>query len=187
MFLRLVIASVLSFAGLHAATLSVTPAAALIGINQALNLDVKLIGVTDLYAYQFDLKFDPTVLEALSVSEGSYLSNGGPTLFFPGSVDNVGGIITFTADTLEGLSGVSGSGTLASFSFEAITVGSSSIEIQNVVLLDSTLAGIAYDVSGGGVAVVAPEPSEAPVLLVFGVAGILLGRLRRSAGPRSKA
>src|ERR1035441_6582973 len=35
---------------------------------------------------------DPTVLKATSVTEGAFLGTGGPTIFLPGTIDNVGGL-----------------------------------------------------------------------------------------------
>jgi len=37
-------------------------------------------GVSKLYAAQFDLQFNPTVLSAVSVTEGNFLRSGGVTL-----------------------------------------------------------------------------------------------------------
>ncbi len=70
--------------------------------------------VSDLYAFQFDLAFDPTILELQSISEGTFLPGAGSTNFFPGTIDNTGGTATATADSLVGaIPGASGSGTLA--------------------------------------------------------------------------
>src|ERR1017187_3316502 len=130
------------FGRLNAETLSVFPPQSAVVIGQTVSLDVDVRSMSDLFAFQFDIAFDPTILQALSASEGDFLSVGGPTLFFPGEVDNVGGDITFTADTLEGISGVSGSGVLVRLDFQAIGVGVSSVDLQNVILLDSALSGI---------------------------------------------
>src|SRR5271157_4900574 len=63
-------------------------------------VDVNISGVTDLFDYQLDLTFNPSIVSATGVSEGSFLSSGGPTFFLPGTIDNVGGPITLNADTL---------------------------------------------------------------------------------------
>jgi hypothetical protein len=181
MSIRLFIAVLSSFCAAQAASLSVSPSNMSLATGQSINLDINVNSVADLYAYEFDLKFDPTVLQALSVSESAFLSAGGTTFFLPGTIDNVGGLVTFNADSLLGFFGVSGSGTLAEFDFLAIAAGSTSIDIQNALLLDSTLAGIAVDVSGGIVTVGAPEPSYTPLYLVVGAAGVLFGRFRFSA------
>ncbi len=182
MFLRFAIAVLFSLGTIQAASLSVLPANTFLAVGQTMSFDISVNSVADLYAFEFDIKVDPMVLEALSISEGAFLGGGGPTLFIPGAIDNVGGFVPFNAGTLEGASGVSGSGVLARFDFLALAVGSTSIDIQNAVLLDSTLAGIAFDMSNGSVTVgAAPEPSFAPLCFVLGAAGVFLGRFRLSA------
>ena len=100
-----------------------------------------------------------------SSTEGPFLPSGGATFFIPGTIDNTGGTVAFTADTLlTAISGVTGDGTLASFSFEAIGDGTSDLTLSNVQLLDSNLNPIDVDLSGGSVDVgetsTAPEPSS---------------------------
>ena len=65
-------------------------------VGQTFDVDVNVTGASDLYAYQMDLTFDPTVLSALSVTEGPFLPGGGTTFFIPGTIDNVGGSVTAT-------------------------------------------------------------------------------------------
>ena len=81
-------------------------------------MDVDISGVSDLYAYQFDFLFGAATVSASSETEGSFLLGGGPTFFIPGAVDNVGGSVTATANTLiSAISGVDGSGTLVVLQF----------------------------------------------------------------------
>src|SRR5258706_532755 len=98
-----------------------------------LTLDVNITGATDLYAYQFDLKFDPTILFAVSVTNGLFLSIPADGSFIAGTIDNLGGTISATADSKVGfVPGVSGNGTLATFQFAAVGNGSSPITIDSV-------------------------------------------------------
>ncbi len=90
--------------------------------------------------FQFDLSFDPTALQASSESEGSFLANGGGTYFVCGTIDNTGGSVAGTADTLvSAVPGVSGAGTLATVNFSTAADGSSTLSLSNVILLDSNL------------------------------------------------
>jgi adhesin HecA-like repeat protein len=123
--------------------LSVQPPSVNVTSGQNFSVDVIVSGVTDLFAYQFDLGFNPSVVRADGVTEGSFLATGGSTLFIPGSIDNVGGAVSNNGDTLlTAISGVSGGGTLASFEFTAVGGGSSSLDIFNTIVLDSSLSGI---------------------------------------------
>ena len=78
-----------------AATVLVDPTSFNISPGQKFSLDVDVSNITDLYAFQFDLGFDPGLLSALSVTEGTFLPSGGSTFFLPGTIDNVGGTVTF--------------------------------------------------------------------------------------------
>ena len=160
MFARLSLAFVFVLGSVHAGTILVSPATANVGVGQFFEVDVDVNSITDLYAYQFDLSFNPAVLQATSITEGDFL-----------------GTITENADSLEtAIAGVSGSGTLVEFEFEAIAPGISQNQISNVFLLDSNLEGINADIADGAVTVnivTTPEPSCA-VLVALGVVALFL-------------
>jgi hypothetical protein len=99
--------------------------------------------VTDLSAFQFDLAFNcsvsggnstscapgASILNALSMTEGPFLPNGGSnaTFFEPGTINNANGTISMIGDV--GLSGVTGSGYLVDITFQALLSGTTSIAI----------------------------------------------------------
>jgi general secretion pathway protein D len=92
-----------------AAALSVNaPSSVAVGDIFTVNADIA--SITDLYAFQFDLSFDPAVLAATSSTEGPFLPSGGATFFIPGAIDNLNGMVTATVDTLIAASGHLGSG-----------------------------------------------------------------------------
>jgi hypothetical protein len=78
---------------------------------------------TDLYAYQLEIDFDPTVFQALDVNDGTLLAMGGTDSFFGGIIDNTGGSITFIENSLVGAANgiipLNG-GDLLSIDFQAI-------------------------------------------------------------------
>ena len=159
------------------ADLVVQPATTTVGLTQSFSLDIAITNVTDLYAFQFDLGFDPSVLSVTNVTEGPFLPSGGPTFFRPGIIDNVGGTVAYNADTLEGaISGVNGSGVLLTFDFTPVAAGISQISIFNVILLDSNGAGIVTGTQNGLVTVSSvPEPSSL-LLLAGGLSGLFVRR-----------
>lgn len=171
---------------LGATTISIEPATKLISLGQVFSLDIVISDVIDLFSYQFDLAFDPSVLSASSIDEGSFLSSGGNTFFLPGIIDNISGTISFTADSLLGsISGVTGSGILANITFSALMVSESPISLFNSILVDSNFLDIALDSQSGGTVTVqqgAPVP-EPCTLFLFGAGLLGMFPLRRRTPP----
>lgn len=170
------------------AVVSVEPTSSTISSGGTATLDVDISGVSDLYGYQFDVLFGAATVSATSETEGGFLAGGGTTFFIPGTIDNVGGSITSTGDTLIGaISGVDGSGTLAMLTFTGLAPGMTSIDLENVILLDSNFNPIDFTTQDasltvqGGV-VPAPEPSVLPLLGMGLIA--LVGLARRKVAVR---
>jgi hypothetical protein len=153
--------------------------------GNSISLNVIISSVRDLYAFQFDLSFDPGTVSAVSITEGSFLTGGGATVFLPGTIDNIGGTIASTADSLIGaIPGVNGSGTLAILTLTGLALGTSSIDFSNVILLDSSLNSIAASSQSGSVTVTStgvPEPKTL-VLLIAGMSLLAFKLLRRPKG-----
>jgi hypothetical protein len=136
------------------AVISIDPTTQTTSTGSVVTVDVAISNVSDLYGYQFDLGFNPSVLQAVSASEGPFLAGGGSTFFIPGTNDNLGGSVFATADTLlTAINGVNGSGELAVFTFDAIDAGSSTFSIQNETLLNSGLNVISDLTKTGSVTV----------------------------------
>ena len=95
-------------------------------------LDIRAENFIDVAGWQFDIAFDPFVLEALEVSEGVFLkSDGGTTFFQSGSIDNKNGKITGLSAARLTKSGISGSGTVLQVRFEAKSEGETNLALQN--------------------------------------------------------
>ncbi len=141
-----------------------------VALGQTIDIPVSISGVSDLYAYQFDLSFDPNILQLQSVNEGPFLPSAGSTFYISGTIDNTGGSATLTADTLIGpIPGASGAGNLAIFDFQAIGAGTSPITLSNVSLVDSALNDIPSISTNGAVVVstsAVPEPATFPIILL---------------------
>jgi len=161
--------------------ISVEPSTPNPTVGENFTVNVLASDVTDLYAFQFDLGFDPSVLQVDSVSEGPFLAGGGSTFFIPGTIDNIGGSVSDNADSLlTAISGVNGSGTLVSFDFTALEPGLSSLTAFNLILLDSSLSGIDATVNNSSVTLpgsAVPEPRSTGLILCGGL--LLLICLRR--------
>jgi len=170
--------------------LSIEPPSQGANVGDSFTLDVSIANVTDLFAYQFDVAFDPSVLAAQSITEGTFLSSGGDsTVFVPGTIDNITGMISFNANSLVGtIAGINGSGVLAQVNFTAIGTGSSPVNLSGVTLLDSAFLDIPADVAagtiqvqsgGGGGGGAVPEPASL-WLVALGIGWLGMTRSRRS-------
>lgn len=158
-------------------TLSLQGPSSPVAVGGQFDVDVNITGVSDLFAFQFDIGFDPAFASALLVTEGPFLGAGGATFFIPGAIDNIGGSVTFTAGTLTGMGpGVTGNGMLARLRFRALTEGAGNFSLLSPSLYNSTvLDPITVTTQGTSVAAEASTavPEPAAVLLLAGVLGAL--------------
>ena len=94
-------------------------------------LNIRAEDITDMAGWQFDIAFDPAILEAINVSEGGFLkTNGGTTFFQSGSIDNAAGKIGGLSAARLSTQGVSGTGTLLQVGFKAKAAGETELELQ---------------------------------------------------------
>lgn len=118
--------------------LSLVAPAGPVAVGSTFALSLRVDDAVDLYAFQLDLRFDPALISAGAMSEGTLLASIGPTSFMPGMVDNPAGTITFIANSLIGpVPGATGDGTLVEFMFQALNGGAATFNMENVLLLDS--------------------------------------------------
>jgi hypothetical protein len=182
----LLAASLLGVFPAFCTTLAVSPPMTNTTGGQLVSLDIDVSDISDPYAWQFDVDFDPSIVSVVSISEGTFLASGGTTFFVPGTIDNSDGSISFNADTLIGaLVGVDGSGTLATVEFNAIGAGDSAVTLNNIILLDSNVNNIDFTSTDGSINVsgtaVVPEPNSV-VLILAGVCCFGAMRRLRAAG-----
>ena len=116
-------------------TLSKTP----IHTGDTFTLNIRAEDFTDLAGWQFDIAFDPAILEAINVSEGDFLkTDGGTTFFQGGSIDNAAGKITGLNAARLSTQGVGGTGTLLQVRFKAKTAGETELALRNFEFAAST-------------------------------------------------
>lgn len=164
--------------------LLIDPSPRTVNQGDTFSFDIFIQDAIDLYGFQFDLTFDPTLFSAISVAEGAFLDAAGTGLFLPGDIDNLIGTVSFVANSLLGpTSGVTGSGVLATMNFTALGVGTSPFSFANVLLLDSTLTESLYTTVSGSVTADVPTASvpEPSTLLFVGI-GLAFAALRRRRG-----
>jgi hypothetical protein len=141
-----------------ATAVTVEPASKVVDSGETFTVDIFVDPDTDIAMAQFSLSFDTSLVTANEVTEGNLLSQGGaPTYFMSGTIDNVAGTITGVAGAIvtPGAS-VSQSGTFATISFSAGTaVGTSALDLSNVIVGNLQGHAVAITVSDGSVTVFA--------------------------------
>ena len=110
-----------------------------IHIDESFTLDIRAENVFDLAGWQFDIAFDPAILEAIEVREGDFLKiDGGATFFQSGRIDNAAGkIVGLIAGRISD-GGVSGSGSVLQVRFKAKSEGETRIALQNFLFGSAT-------------------------------------------------
>ena len=106
-------------------------------------LDLSAEDVYNLAGWQFDIAFDPVVLEAVEVNEGDFLKKDAETTFFrKGKINNQSGRITGLSSARLSGEGVTGTGTLVSVTFKAKAGGETQLRLNNFQLGSGTGEGI---------------------------------------------
>ena len=138
-------------------TVYIDPPSVTVTVCRNFTVDVKVRDVTDLYAWQFNMTFNPNLLTCLNVTEGPFLLTQGSTVFNYIINNTAGWVIAgclFMTPT-----SVSGNGTLAYVAFHCKGSGSCALHFipSETFLLDSSYTQILpCDIIDGSVTQTAP-------------------------------
>jgi hypothetical protein len=124
-------------------TVYVAPSTMTVTVGQTFSVNVEISDVVDLYGWEFTLKWDPTFLDVLNVTEGGFLKSGGDTFFWP-IMNNTGGYILVDCTLTGNISGVNGSGTLTIVEFKVKSAGQSILDLYDTKLVNSLEQSIAH-------------------------------------------
>jgi len=126
----------------------------------------------EIYGVQYDLYFNPNILNAISQSQGNFLSQDGANTIIPvNEINNTIGKIEYGESRIGVEEGVKEAGVISSISFEVIGTGTSGLNLSNVILSDLNATPIEATIESGIVVVGAPAtpataaspaPSPAP-------------------------
>jgi hypothetical protein len=143
-------------------------------------VNVNISGAANVYGFQFDLGYDPTLVQAIGVTEEGFLPSGGTTFFVPGTIDNGLGSFYSNGDVLIGnIPGVDGMGTLLQFDFKAIAAGTSALTLTNIFLLDPNFNLLNESSMDGSVTVNRVISTPESSVLVFLTSAFMLFLLSR--------
>jgi hypothetical protein len=127
-------------------TIYVAPSTIAGAVGEDFTININISNVVDLYAWKLKLRWNVTILEAVNVAEGSFLKNGGSTLFIK---NNTAGNIILDCTLIGDISGVSGKGTLATIQFQVNRSGNCDLDLYDTMLASSSEKYITHTVSGG--------------------------------------
>ncbi len=133
-------------------TVSLSPSSQTVSSDDTFNVNVSCVPGQPIKAFEFKLSFNPSLLQANSVTKGN-IFDGYSTFFNPGTIDNNAGTIVDVYGLIIGSGNVSGNGTFVTISFTAKDPsGTSSLDINDVGVTDET-GYLAINVSDGSVTV----------------------------------
>ncbi len=130
---------VLTAAPAHAAT--ITFDSPTFNAGDTFDVTIGIENVSDLFTFSIDLSFDETVVAPKSAGPGAFLGGCSVCFFaiFPDDPFGVAGMLQFISDTRVGpTTGVSGSGTLAVLTFDALIAGDPNFVLSSPLFLNST-------------------------------------------------
>ncbi len=100
----------------------VNPATQTAGVGEDVTVDVLIFNASDLYGFQFNLNYDPNILEFKNATEGTFLNENGDadTLHLPPSNPSPGLIKNAVCVRKGQIGGVDGDGILETLTFTAL-------------------------------------------------------------------
>lgn len=118
-------------------------------VGQNFTININISNVVDLYGWSFKLRWNATVLDAVNVTEGTFLRNGGSTFFDP-KINNTAGYIAVDSTLIGNISGVNGSGAVATIQFHVKETGDCDLDLYDTMLINASYEQqIAHTVGDG--------------------------------------
>lgn len=130
------------------ATMHTVPSTTIAEVSQVVSVDICVSNVTDLYGWEFKLKWNSTLIDALNITEGNFLRSQNDTLFVV-SMNNTEGYLRAACTLIGNLQGVDGSGALAIIEFETENAGECDFDLYDTKLVNSSEQSINHTVIDG--------------------------------------
>jgi hypothetical protein len=112
-----------------------------LNLGDTFSINITVSDVTDLKSWQFYLYYQSSVLNGTSIVEGPFLKAKNQTYFIYDFTDKYNatyGYMNVACTLLSNITGVNGSGTLATVTFKVVGSGGSILHLDTTKLLDSS-------------------------------------------------
>lgn len=153
-----------------------------VGVGDIFTIPISITDAVNLDSFQFDLSFDPLIVQANTAGATAGALLPGDWFFTsPGFVDNTGGRILGVSASG---SAFSGSGVIANFEFTALSPGVSLLTFSNLFL---NLSDEGFTIGNGQITVTGATPVPEPATLALFASGLALLGLLRLARCRGRA
>ncbi|MBU1102417.1 cohesin domain-containing protein [Patescibacteria group bacterium] len=170
----IIVFSLFYFDSVLAQTVSLSPTSQNVARSTNFSLTINISSVTNLFGVAFDLNFNPSLIDYVSATEGTFLSSGCQTSLM--TAENPAGKLVFGITRLgASCGGVSGSGILAILNFRSlIQDGSNILSFSNnsLCLLNGLVCNYVVGTWNGAavtvMTVVDTTPPAAPTGVVVG-------------------
>lgn len=119
----------------RAPTLYVDPTS--LTVSAPFTIDINITNMEDLYAWEFNVTYDTSILTATNVQEGPFLNaSGTKTSQFNKTIDDANGWVYAYCSLIGDVVGTSGGGVLANITFSIDSTGTSSLDLHNSKLVE---------------------------------------------------
>jgi hypothetical protein len=119
-------------------TLAVNPPDSYVTVGKTLNVTVNVADVVNLTSWQFTLYFSNSILNCTNAFEGPFLRTSGGSAYFNKQINNTAGSVLVYCSLL-GNYAASGSGVLTTISFNASSIGDTTLHLNETKLGDGKI------------------------------------------------
>lgn len=153
-------------------TISVEPDKTIVGSPEKIfTIDINITDAPDTWAWQFNLTWDPSVLNITNITEGTFLSQGGDT-YLVNNTNYTEGWAFIGNTLLDPALPVSGDGTLASINFTVLDLGSSTLHLEDTALLAYNLTNYTHSTEDGEFVVCLGDVNADGIVDIFDIGSV---------------
>jgi hypothetical protein len=127
-------------------------------------IDIRIDNVANLGSYEWQITYDPAVLDFVSVVDGPFLASTGRSVFCPDAILDVGSVRFGCVSAGVTPAPPSGSGVLSTVTFSAVAEGTSALSFNFVSLSDPLGVDIPTGIQGGEIVVSTVTPTPTPTI-----------------------